>query len=375
MPEVIFTEPQLCSYDGDTNKEWFVYFDCRQGDRVLRKQFRGGINRLRSRSERTLMGNALCAYWKKRIASGYNPFSTKTLTVTPSIKDAFHLILSLKEQSCGKRSMQTYKHVTKLFIDWLGSSGGSQIEYLSPETARQYMDLLISSKKYSSRTFNDHLTVLSTLINCMTERNWLAKNPFKGIKKLPIQVGRNIAFSKQEKELLKRHLSEKDRQLFYFTQFIYYCFIRRSELTRLKIENIDWSNRTIVIPSHVSKNKKQESVVIPDSFYPILEQMSLKSLPADYYIFGRKLQPGKQQYVNYNHISTRHNLISKLLGIDDAKGLYSWKHSGVCSLYYALSGDIYSLMRQLRHSDLKTTQIYLKSLGLIDNAAVRSAKW
>jgi integrase len=185
-----------------------------------------------------------------------------------------------------------------------------------------------------------------------------------------------ISFSSDtERELIKRHLSQNDRQLYYFTQFIYYCFIRRSELTRLRIENIDWGNRTIVIPSHVSKNKKQESVVIPDSFFPILEQINLKSLPADYYIFGRKLQPGRQQYVNYNHISTRHNIISKSLGIDDAKGLYSWKHSGVCSLYYALSGDIYSLMRQLRHSDLKITQIYLKSLGLIDNAAVRSAKW
>lgn len=185
-----------------------------------------------------------------------------------------------------------------------------------------------------------------------------------------------ISFSSDtERELLKRHLSQNDRQLYYFTQFVYYCFIRRSELTRLKIENIDWTNRTIIIPSNVSKNKKQESVVIPDSFIPILEEMGLKPMPSGWYIFGRKLKPGAQQYINYNHISTRHNEISKSLGIDGEKGLYSWKHSGACALYYALSGDIYSLMRQLRHSDLKTTQIYLKSLGLIDNTAVRSAKW
>lgn len=34
------------------------------------------------------------------------------------------------------------------------------------------------------------------------------------------------------------------------------------------------------------------------------------------------------------------------------------------------NGDIYAIMRQLRHSDLKMTQIYLKSLGLTENTAM-----
>lgn len=40
-----------------------------------------------------------------------------------------------------------------------------------------------------------------------------------------------------------------------------------------------------------------------------------------------------------------------------------------------LNGDMYSLMRQLRHTELTTTQIYLKSLGLVDNSAIRNAAW
>lgn len=73
--------------------------------------------------------------------------------------------------------------------------------------------------------------------------------------------------------------------------------------------------------------------------------------------------------------TTRHNTITKGLGIDTEKGLYSWKHSGACAAYQVLNGDMYSLMRQLRHSELTTTQIYLKSLGLVDNAAIRKAEW
>ena len=144
---------------------------------------------------------------------------------------------------------------------------------------------------------------------------------------------------------------------------------------RIKIGNIDWQNMSIVVPSSASKNRKQESVVIPDSFLPILEEMKLQLLPADWYLFGRKLEPGPVQYINYNHISTRHNAYVEEFGISKEKGLYSWKHSGVCALYPIIKGDLYSMMRQLRHSELTTTQIYLKSLGLADNTAIRKAVW
>jgi len=240
--------------------------------------------------------------------------------------------------------------------------------------ARAFFDYLALTKGYAGRTYNDKITVLSTFANEMIDREWVTKNPFRKIKKVPIGIGRNIAFSDTEKEKLKAYLQENDRQMYYFTQFVHYCFIRRSELTRLKIHNIDWQNKTIIIPSNASKNKKQESVVIPDSFWPVLEEMDLKSKPKDWFIFGRHLQPCPTQYKNYNHISTRHNEQAKEIGIEADKGLYSWKHSGVCALY-AATKDIYAIMRQCRHSDIKTTQIYLKSLGLIDNNVVRAANW
>lgn len=41
--------------------------------------------------------------------------------------------------------------------------------------------------------------------------------------------------------------------------------------------------------------------------------------------------------------------------------------------YYLTKKDIYSVMRQLRHRDLNTTMIYLKSLGLIKNDVFKEA--
>ena len=374
-----WSDPLICTYKNNTEKPWFIYFDVTDtlSGITKRSQFRGLINRTKDKKERLTSANALISYWKKQLKAGWNPWDEDLPVTQPNVCEAFDLILQLKEASCSKRTLESYRYATKLLKDWLIKQrlDGMFINQLETHHARAFFDYLALKKNLGGRTYNDKITVLSTFANAMIEREWLQQSPFRKIKKVQMKVGRNIAFTEDEKQTLKAHLQQNDRPMYYFTQFIYYCFIRRSELTRLKIENIDWSNRTIVIPSHASKNKKQESVVIPESFWPVLLEMDLQNKPADWFIFGRKLQPCATQYKNYNHISTRHNTESKALCLSSEKGLYSWKHSGVCALYSALKGDVYALMRQLRHSDLNVTQIYLKSLGLLDNSAVRSAVW
>lgn len=376
-----WSEPKLCSYNYNLAKEWFVYFNYTDHltGHILRKQFRGGINTFKSKEERILHGNALIAYWKLELKAGWNPFGkNEDLPVTrPTITEAFDIIYELKLATCNHKVIDKYKYVLKLFRAWLAASRLQHIylQQFEAHHARAYMDHLTLKKRYAGRTFNDHRTTLGTFMNCFIEREWIDKNHFRNIKKMQVEIGRNTAFTDVEKDLLSKYLIANDKDLYYFTQFIYYCFIRRAELTRLKIENIDWKNKTIIVPSSASKNKKQESVVMPPSFLELIKDMNLQNLPKEWFIFGRELKPGPVQYINYNHISTRHNSICKKLGIDSQKGLYSWKHSGACTLYPLLNGDIYSLMRQLRHSELNTTQIYLKSLGLVDNTAVRNAVW
>lgn len=372
-----WTEPKLCT----KSKDWFVYFNFTDHltKKTARKQFRGGINSFKTKEERLLQGNALRAYWKQELKAGWNPFSKPDdpIITRPTIIQALDTIFHLKEASCNHKVIEKHKYILKLFKGWLHDASMQQVLVckFDAHLARAYMDYLTVKKKYSGRTFNDHRTTLGTYMNCFIEREWISKNPFKAIKKMQVKVGRNIAFTDVERDLLRDYLYNNERELYYFTQFIYYCFIRRSELTRLKIENIDWQNMTINVPANVSKNKKQESVVIPDQFTDIVNNIGLQHYHKSSFIFGRRLKPGPVQFINYNHISTKHNEICRKLDIPEEKGLYSWKHTGVCALYRVLNGDIYGLMRQLRHSDLNTTQIYLKSLGLIDNKNVRAAVW
>ena len=47
--------------------------------------------------------------------------------------------------------------------------------------------------------------------------------------------------------------------------------------------------------------------------------------------------------------------------------MYSWKNTGVVDSYLKGIG-IKDLQAQLRHKNLETTYLYLRSLGLFDNA-------
>jgi hypothetical protein len=55
--------------------------------------------------------------------------------------------------------------------------------------------------------------------------------------------------------------------------------------------------------------------------------------------------------------------------LEENNPIYSWKHTGFVDMYQEIK-EPYALMRQLRHYDLQTTMIYMKSLGLQSNQPV-----
>lgn len=375
-----WTEPALCHYNYDLTRAWFVSFsftDTITGA-VSRQQHRANINQAKTKDARIRLANAVIKRWKTQLEAGWNPFikdGSKKMPINYSIVEALEAILKIKLPSLKKKTKQTYTYVVNLFKKWLEENSLSFVPcaQITKQQMSQYMDSLITEKKYSGRTHNDHLIVLATLFNAMISREWIIKSPTKGIERRETSVGRNIAFTDNEKEELKKLLKKEDPQLYYFTQIMYFTFIRRTELARLTVGDFDLINKTIVIPSHVSKNGIQESVVIPIGLEAILKEMKLEHYPTNNYVFGRHLFISDIVYENVNHISTRHLKFVKKLKIHTSKSLYSWKHSGVCAAYYATGKDLYAIMRQCRHRSIETTQVYLKSLGLIQNDVFRNA--
>jgi integrase/recombinase XerD len=381
--DTIYTEPRLSPTDpkpSDLKKDWYVWFRFFDASKNTWKQFRfkRGINLFTDFNERLTEAKALRSAIKEELRSGWNPLPglNNSIDIIPkTIPEAIDFIMKLKSSLLEKKSKETYKYITGKFTSWLHVQNKSELSpgHFSTSLAHQYMDQLLLEKKYSGRTYNDHLTILSVFFNVMVSRKWCPENPFHSMTRMKTTIGRNLAFTDDEKHALRKMLYTKDKWMYYFSQFIYYCFIRRTELAKLRISDIDLHNKTIIIRGDSAKNDTQESVVIPVGLEPILKEMRLEHYPDDFFVFGRHLFPSDVQYLHVDHISGRHNKFCRKLNMDERKGLYSWKHTGVCAAYYATHKDIYAVMRQLRHRDLTTTMIYLKSLGLIQNDSFRNA--
>jgi len=76
----------------------------------------------------------------------------------------------------------------------------------------------------------------------------------------------------------------------------------------------------------------------------------------------------------YNQIKVgRTKKYIRALKINEACTQYSYKHTGVIRLYYATGHNIHAVSQHCRHYSIVVTQNYLKSLGFVDNSAVRNA--
>lgn len=375
---VTWSPVQLCTYGFDLSKSWFVYFTVRNeltGEET-RKQLRGGINHARTKEDRLRQGNALVLFWEDRLKRGlYNPWrpaGEETDHAPATVADALARVLELKKRALKPKSFRGYRDIHNGFTSWIVAHSYTHLRLyqFTADKARAYLDYLLLFKGYGGKTHNTHAGILHAFFSAMMAkgREWIQVNPFSGIGKLPEDRGGNLPYSLKEAAAVKEYLRVHDRRMYYAIHFLFHCFIRKTELTTVRVGDIDWINRTIRINSQAAKNRMQDSVAIPKDFLPVLLEMGLDLAPAHFYIFGKGMETCAARMTRPDDISDRYLICKKQMGYQagDGRTFYAWKATGVIA-YWAVIKDPFVIMRQARHADLQTTLIYLKSLGLRPN--------
>jgi len=368
-----YTTPKLNNCKGDLSKSWYIYFVFEyEGEK---KQFRvkDGINFLKTKKEREEFASVLINIYVLRLKEGWNPFTKEIKEEIPdiTISQALDDILSVKKSYITPRSYKTYKDEINLFKKWLVIAKFDKlfVHNFTNKQARGYFDWLLKVKKYCGKTHNGHLSILSTFFNSFVERQLITESPIKGIKKVRQDTGKNITYSPVEEQKFIKYTYTNDKPFYYATRFVKYGFFRRTELGLLQIKHIKWENKTIVIPSENSKGRDQNSVTIPESLEKIIIEMNILELDPELYIFGEYFKPNTEPIKMIEYFSKTQREINKLIEVP-SKGFYAWKHTGCIELYNIVK-DPYVIMRQCRHSNIKDTMTYLRSLGCGVNEEVR----
>ena len=243
------------------------------------------------------------------------------------------------------------------------------IAQIEPSHVAKFLNYLISKIGPTSR--NNYLTCLKSLFGVMVARGELAKSPAAGIKPLRTSAQRHQVFSTHQRDILWSWLKQNDPGLYLLTRCIYYTFVRPAELMQLRVKDLDLERSSILISGHQSKNHRTQAVRIPPALLPDLQQLT--GQPEEY-IFSRGLSPGPHRVLRKTASYAHADLLARFGMEKKGYDLYSWKHTGVCMAYKA-GVDIKTLQTQLRHSELATTDKYLRGLGMLLDDAIMTKEW
>lgn len=298
---------------------------------------------------------------KEEIKSS-EPNSIENLLLIDAVKYGAKLKIAATKEP---KTQSGYRSECNVFFEFLEFEEKTEM-YLSAFTQKHvylYLDYLLLERELSNTTVNNHKSTLRAIFEALVKREIIKKNPCSEIPALPEDVGGNIAFPDTKRDVLLEYIEKKDKQLYLFIRIIYYTYMRPKEIRLLQVKHIDFINRKIYVPEENSKNNKGQYVTIPTALLNLFFERKVNELKDDDFVFqkNKKLLPINEMYNRHRNVLFKHNLLGE-------HTMYSWKHTGVCSAYRA-GIDIKSLQRQLRHSSVAQTEVYLKSLGLEENKA------
>lgn len=140
----------------------------------------------------------------------------------------------------------------------------------------------------------------------------------------------------------------------------YYCLVRRTELTKLKVRDVILKNSVIYIDSSISKNKKSAAVTIPDKLVPYMVE-HLKTANLSDYLFSTDFIPGDKQLAP-KKISDEWVKIRNALNLKDKYQWYSLKDTGITNLLRSGISLIAARDQARHHSSMQTDAYTPKEL-------------
>lgn len=284
----------------------------------------------------------------------------------------FFIQYQRKKQS-RERSINEYQKAFKLLIEFNQIYGWQNplFFHIKKNHIVEFGDWLTEVKKYQNRSRNNVIGFIKTLFNYvyreLTPEEVPMLSPINKIEKLPIEMGRNIAFSDEQIRELVDYMKEHFPRQLFLCQFMYYTLARPNEICQLKIKNIGMGrDNCLYIPGSISKNRKERHVELTPAFKRLLQENGIFEADPEHYIFSKEYVPGptpkKAQKISQRFTEK----VLKRLGYSSDYTLYSWKHTGVVKAWKAGMSQA-AIQTQMGHTNTASFMTYIKSLSLLEN--------
>jgi integrase/recombinase XerD len=254
------------------------------------------------------------------------------------------MLEELQRRHYSDRTAKTYIRIVRDFAAYFHRPP----DQLGPEHIRQYQAYLFHSKKLSPATASQYVSALRFLFIKTLRRHFLTEHiPFpKSPRRLP------VVLSVEE----VTRLIDAARNLYHRTLLmtLYSTAVRRSELCRLKVTDID--SQRMMIRIHQGKGRRDRDVPLSPKLLETLRLYWRWRKPNTYLFSGRGKRADVPISANTVWLACRQ--AAQQAGINKRLSPHSLRHS--CATHLLDAGaDLRTIQVWLGHSRLEHTLVYL----------------
>ena len=359
------------------NKAWYIeyYVKSPSTDKLVR--FRNRVPQIKTKRARELYAKKMIEAINIKLYNGWSPWYENPNNNYKLISDAFELYINKlkKEMSDGIKRPDTLRAYTSFVSNVQRYIDEKQlaIKYLVEIDFRfvsGFLDYIYYEKNNSPATYNNYLAYFKAFLEWAKAKDYIKQNATDNIKNKPKIQKKREPLTQEVKACIKE-LKNTDFHFFVACMLTYFCLIRRTELTKLKVADIRLIESCIILDASITKNRKTDSVTIPDVFLPILAQHLQYAKNSDYLFSTDNFKPGRKQ-LTPKKISDTWAKYRNLYGFDSKFQFYSLKDTGIMDLLNSGVPSI-KVRDQARHYDIKQTESYT-TRNLIADDIIRRAK-
>lgn len=334
------------------------------------------LNFLKEKRQQRQYGEELVKQINAKLAGGYNPFITTTrekliMLSAAVIEFLKHKRRQLETGDICNATYDDYKQQLLYFQQYM--QGDCFLYKVKASDVSAFLDDIYINKKLTACTYNHYLQSLRAFFNYGKQRGYITENPCDGISNARNAPKHRAAIPAETLQRIFDYLSETGEKHYLLACYLLYgCFIRPSEICGLQINDISFANQTITVKGSISKNKKTQTVTMPQNICEMLLDLQIYNYPGNYYIISRNFKPGAKK-VSEKGLRKKWLQIRTALHLPTTYQFYSLKDSGITQMIDLL--NVAEVRDQARHSSIAITDVYTDRSKNDGNAHIKKLRF
>lgn len=335
-----YSEPKIYTANGDVKKRWYVYFYYRDPDTdKMKKQasLTMGINRkFKTRRERLKHFKILQRVVHDALKGGWSPYekSMEDEDYYPAGK-VIEEALELKLKALKPSTQSDYTIRIESFLRFLDKEGlyGVDIRKIERKTVLKHLNQILDET--SARNYNNTRSVISSIFTVLEQQDYIPYNFVKTIVKQKTQSKRDRTISSDDLDKILTYLEKEDPLLSLYVEFISYFFLRPIEVARLRVGDINLTDKLISVEI---KQKEYKTKIIPELIFDKIKKHIPGTADKDNFVFapdGVGQWPTKESNKR-DYYSKRFKKVKDELKLDERYTLYSFRHTYITKVYKEL---------------------------------------